>query len=231
MPEARPTKRPPAVLSIPDAAWAKAVRRETVIRPLATDDRPGRAAVQVAARQLGLSAPQVYALRRVFRANPVTASLAPSRPGPAKSARRLDPALDRLVEAAIDAVFLQPEKPTLKEVSRRVRQDCRGSGRPAPSTKALRARVTARILRERVVAREGAGVAGDRFRQVKAGPRTDRRLQLVQIDHTEVDLELVDALRRPGAAAGDALGAPGGVPAAARRRAAHGGRARDLRAP
>lgn len=194
MGEACPARRPFAALSIPDAAWAEAVRREAVIRPLAARDRPGKAAVQAAARQLGLSAPQVYALVRAFRAHPVTASLVSRKPGPSKGSRRFAPVLDRLVEDAIGAVFLQPEKPTLKVLFLRVRQDCRAAGLPAPSTKALRARVTARTLRERVAAREGA--AGDRFRQVKPGPRTARPLQVVQIDHTKVDLELVDDLSR-----------------------------------
>ena len=196
MAKVRTAKRPSAALSIPDAAWAEAVRREAVIRPLAAEPRLGKAAIAGAACQLGLRATQVYFLVRAFRAHPVTASLAPSKPGPAKNSRRLDPALERLVEAAIGAVFLQPEKPTLKAVFRHVRQACRGSGQPVPSIKALRARVTARTLRERVAAREGADAAGDRFRQVKAGPRTMRPLQVVQIDHTKVDLELVDDLGR-----------------------------------
>lgn len=196
MAKAATAKRPAAALSIPDAAWAEAVRREPVIRPLAAEPRLGKAAIATAARQLGLRATQVYSLVRAFRANPVTASLAPRRPGPAKGSRRLDAALDGMVEAAIDAVFLQPEKPTLKAVFRQVRQDCRTAGLAAPSTKALRARVTARTLRERVAAREGRDAAGDRFRQVKAGPRTERPLQVVQIDHTKVDLELVDDLSR-----------------------------------
>jgi hypothetical protein len=52
--------------------------------------------------------------------------------------------------------------------------------------------VTARGLRERTKAREGVAVAGDRFRQVKVGLRTERPLQVVQIDHTKVDIMLVD---------------------------------------
>lgn len=39
-------------------------------------------------------------------------------------------------------------------------------------------------------------MAGGRFRQVKAGPRTTCPLQVVQIDHTKVDLELVGDISR-----------------------------------
>ena len=90
-------KRPASAHSIPDAAWAEAVRRAAVIRPLAGERRLGRATVQAAARALGLSEPHVYCLVRAFRRHPVTASLAPSKPGPAMDAR---------IEVAIDAVYL-----------------------------------------------------------------------------------------------------------------------------
>lgn len=62
--------------------------------------------------------------------------------------------------------------------------------------KALRARVTARSLRERIKAREGAGAADNQFRHVTIGLRTERPLQMVQIDHTKVDLMLVDDVTR-----------------------------------
>jgi putative transposase len=62
--------------------------------------------------------------------------------------------------------------------------------------KAVRARVTARSLRERIKRREGAAVAGDRFRLVKPGLRTERPQQIVQIDHTKVDIMLVDDVTR-----------------------------------
>jgi putative transposase len=203
MPEARTMKRrPAAALSIPDAVWAEAVRREAVIRPLAAEPRLGKVAIAKATRQLGLQATQVYSLVRAFRAHPVTASLAPSKPGPAKGTRRLGPAMDARIEAAIDAVYLRDEKPTLKELLKQVRHDCRAVGQRPPSMKALRARVTARTLRERVAAREGAAAAGQRFRQVQPGPRTVRPLQVVQIDHTKVDLDLVDEVVR------DCIGRP-----------------------
>ena len=88
------------------------------------------------------------------------------------------------------------ERPTLKRLFRLVRHECVMAGLKPPSIKALRVRVTARSLRERVRAREGAAAAGQRFRLVKPGLRTERPLQVVQIDHTKVDLMLVDDVTR-----------------------------------
>jgi putative transposase len=179
-----------------DEAWAEAVRREAVIRPLAAAPRLSKAAVGVAARALGLSAPRVYGLLRVFRRQPVTASLLPTQPGPTKGTRRLAGAIEAKIDAAIEAVYLKRERPTLRRTLREVRQDCRDAGLRPPSIKALRARISVRSLRERAAARDGAEAAGNRFRQVRGGLRTERPLQIVQIDHTKVDIMLVDDITR-----------------------------------
>ena len=176
--------------------WAEAVRREAVIRPLAEIGRLGSVAVQDASRRLGLSIPHIYRLVRAFRRQPVTASMVPRRRGQAKGGRRLDPAVEARVEAAIQAIYLRPERPTVKRLLGQLRRDCVTAGLKPPSMNAIRARVSARSLRERTKAREGAGIVEDRFRQVKKGLRTERPLQVVQIDHTKVDIMLVDDVTR-----------------------------------
>lgn len=194
MTKARTPER--SAFSASDTDWAEAVRREAVIRPLAGLSRPGRHEIEGASGTLGLSPPRVYALLRSFRAHPVTASLLPRRPGPAKGARLLGPSMEAQIETAIQAVYLQPERPTVKKVWGEVRRACYAAGTKPPSLKALRARVSARTLRDRVKARQGATAAGNRFRQVKVGLRPERPLQLVQIDHTKVDIMLVDEVTR-----------------------------------
>jgi len=179
-----------------EADWAKAVEREAVIRPLAGTRRLGRAAVRAAAGRLGLSVPRIYGLLQAFRRHPVTASLLSRPPGQPRGSRRLAAVIEARVEAAIEAIYLQPERPTMRRLFRQVRNECVAAGLRPPSMNALRARVTARSLRERTKAREGAEAAGSRFRQVKPGLRTERPLQLVQIDHTKVDLMLVDDVTR-----------------------------------
>jgi putative transposase len=182
--------------SASDEDWAEAVRREAAIRPLVEAPRLGRLAVQAAAKSLGLSVPRIYWLVRAFRDRPVTASMLPRPPGPAAGWRRLAPAVEAQVEMTVDAIYLKPERPTVKRLLGQLRQECVTAGLKPPSMKELRARVTARSLRERIKNREGAAVAGDRFRLVKPGLRTERPLQIVQIDHTKVDIMLVDDATR-----------------------------------
>jgi putative transposase len=182
--------------SASDADWAEAVRREAVIRPLSAVSRLKSHLVAEAARNLGLSERRIYGLLDAFRETPVTASLLPQKPGPKKGTRQLDAKVDAQIEAAIDDVYLKREQPTLRKVLRETARNCRAAGLTPPSMKALRARVSARSLRERMKAREGAEAAGESFRLVKVGLRTERPLQVVQIDHTKVDIMLVDDVTR-----------------------------------
>lgn len=181
---------------VADEVWAETVRRAAVVAPLADATGLTRARVRDAARALGLSVPSTYRLVALYRENPVTASLVPSRPGPAKGVRRLPPRVEGVVERTIEAVHKRRERPTLERLRRDVERDCRAAGLKPPSRKALSARVSARSLRELVRAREGAEAARQRFAPVRPGPRPDVPLRLVQADHTRVDLMLVDAATR-----------------------------------
>lgn len=185
-----------SLASASDADWAEAVRREAVIRPLSAASHLKSHLVAEASRQLGLSNRRIYGLLSAFRQNPVTTSLLPRKPGPQKGVRQLDAEIDAQIEAAIEDVYLKREKPTLRKVLREAGQNCRARGLPPPSMKAIRARVSARSLRERMKARHGAGAAGENFRLVQVGLRTERPLQVVQIDHTKVDIMLVDDVTR-----------------------------------
>jgi len=181
---------------VPDEVWAEAVRRAAVVAPLAREDCLTRARVRDAARELGLSLPSAYRLIALYRQNSVAASLVPHRPGPAKGARRLPTGMEGIVECAIAAIHAQRERPTLARLQRDVKRDCNAAGLKPPSRKALSARVSARSLQEMVRAREGPEAARQRFAPVRPGPRPTAPLQLVQADHTRVDLMLVDAATR-----------------------------------
>jgi putative transposase len=191
------SRKPARLLSsASDADWAEAVRRETVIRPLSAVSHLKSHLVAEAARQLGLSNRRIYGLLHAFRQDPVTTSLLSRKPGPKKGTRQLDAEVDAQIEAAIEDVYLKRERPTLRQVLREASQNCRAAGLMPPSMKALRARVSARSLRERMKARQGADAAGENFRLVHIGLRAERPLQVIQIDHTKVDIMLVDDVTR-----------------------------------
>jgi putative transposase len=189
----KPPKRP---LSIAEDAWLEAVRRETVVRPLALADSLTGSFVHAAADALGLSRAQIYRLIARFRRHPVTVSLVSSRPGAQAGARRLPGVLEQRIEDAIDRVFKKRERPTLEKLRREIGADCDAAGLKPPSRKAIQARLSARSLRELVKARNGPEAARQAFAPVRPGLRPSSPLEIVQIDHTKVDIQLVDDLSR-----------------------------------
>ena len=187
-----------ALGDIPEAAWQEACRREAVVRPLAASPRLSRGSVIDACARLGIGKSQLYELLRRYRADPRTTSLVPATGGTPKGADRLAPQAAKIIELAIDQLYLTQQKLTGAAVFRHVRQECRESGVKPPSINAVRRRLAARPAGEVVRAREGAAAARQRFRAVPGSFKTAWPLDVLQIDHTPVDLILVDeAVRRP----------------------------------
>ena len=188
---AEPSAASSLPLDVPDDAWAEAVRRETAIRPLCVT-KTSRVAVTAAARAFGLSTARLYRLIQAYKARPVTSSLVVDKPGPRRGARLLPDMVEQQIGQAIDAVYKTRERPTLSKLQRDIRTDCRIASLKPPSRKAIQCRILARSPRELATAREGIEAARQQYTPVAPGLRPGAPLAIVQIDHTPVDIQLVD---------------------------------------
>jgi putative transposase len=191
--EKRAVVRP---IDVPEDEWSEAVRREGQVRTIAAKSSIGRNVAKSVGLVLGLSTAQVYRLVTRFRAASVTQSLVRPKPGPVKGARQLPAATELCIEDAIETLFKKREAPSMDELRRAINHNCHAAGLKSPSRTAIQARVSTRSLKEMVRAREGAEAARQRFVPVKAGLRPRVPLAVVQIDHTKVDIQLVDDLTR-----------------------------------
>ncbi|WP_025550192.1 Mu transposase C-terminal domain-containing protein [Sphingobium fuliginis] len=187
-----------ALLRADDKSWRLACERESVIRALAELAVLDRSSVEEASHRLGISRAWVFKLVTRYRADPVTSSLLGRQTGYPKGRYRLDSAVEALVNAEIEDFFLTRPKPTFSQLSRQIRMKCAERGLTPPVFRTIQSRVAA-MERDRVVAaRDGTKAARDRFRPVKSTHLADFPLQLVQMDHTLVDVIIVDeAFRKP----------------------------------
>jgi putative transposase len=97
------------------------------------------------------------------------------------------------VRDAIANVYLQREKPRLSDLLKEIQQQCRRKGLRVPNFRTVKRRVDAIDAKEQVRKRAGAKAASDRFRPTRALSTTDLLpLERVQIDHTRVDVVVVD---------------------------------------
>jgi len=188
--------RRPDKLAADDAAWQLAVAREAVIRPLVIKGRLSPADIGPACRRLGLSRSRVYQLLERYRAAPVTSSLLGLSRGPEKGRRRLSDEMEAIIDKAMRDTYRKPERPTVSALHDRVRALCHAKGVVAPSWKAVRARVGQVDPRALMRDREGAKAARDHFAPAAVEYRADHALHIVQIDHTLVDVIVVDSVHR-----------------------------------
>jgi putative transposase len=180
------------------AVWKEAVAREAVIRALASSDQPNRAEVLRACRQLGVKRARLYQLLKAYRARPVTSSLLVGPAGTRRGARRLPMETEAVVAEALAQFYETLQKPSVNRLHLEVRRLCLARGLKTPSWHTLRVRIDAIDPAELMRAREGAKAARDRFRPVPGEYAAERAYEVVQIDHTLVDVIVVDrASRQP----------------------------------
>ena len=181
-----------------DAAWSEAVAREAVIRRLILLEHPGRSDLLRACHELGVKRTRLYELIRAYRERPVTSSLLALPAGTRQGSRRLSEEAEAVIAEAIRNFYNSRQKPSINRLHKEVRRLCAARGFRCPSWHAVRARISALDPAEVVLAREGPKAARDRFRPVPGEYRAEYPLEVVQIDHTLVDVIVVDRqTRRP----------------------------------
>ena len=94
---------------------------------------------------------------------------------------------------SIANVYLQREKPRLSDLLKEIRRQCQRKGLRVPNFRTIKRRLDAIDAKEQVRKRAGAKAASDRFRPTRVLSTTDLLpLERVQIDHTQVDVIVVD---------------------------------------
>ncbi|MBA3448928.1 MAG: transposase [Pseudaminobacter sp.] len=183
--------------TVDDAAWNEAVEREFVIRKLVSLGS-NRSDFFRACHELGLKRTRLYELIRAYREHPITSSLLPRLAGTRRGSRRLPDETEAIVAEALREFYKTRQKPSINRLHNEIRRLCRLRGVRAPSWHAVKARIVAMDPAELALARDGSKAARDRFRPVPGQYDVGHAFDVVQIDHTLVDVIVVDRqYRRP----------------------------------
>ena len=181
------------VLTLPDAAWERARQRMDVVGPLAALDLVGHQAADDAAHSLGLSRRQVYVLiRRARQGSGLVTDLARGQSSGGKGKGRLSEPVELIIRDLLQKRFLTRQKRSLAALYREVAQACKAQKLPVPARNTVALRIAS--LDPRKVARSRGGQDASRDLQGAGGvpPEVTIPLQQVQIDHTVIDLIIVD---------------------------------------
>jgi putative transposase len=173
-------------------------RREEAIRGLLKrhdDKRLTIGAVEETAQELGVSRSTMYRLITAYRAKGTVSSVEPRALGRRKDTLVLDAKREKLIASTIHEIYLKPERPTMTYLIEQVRARCAQKGLPRPDRRTIKARVD-RIDRRTVALKRKDAKGVKATKTVPGQYVTSRPLEVVQIDHTEVDVFLVDETTR-----------------------------------
>ena len=179
---------------IPDADWLEAERRAAVIRPLAQLERRPRHLVLAAAAALGLAERQTHTLiRRCMDAGGDLTALLPGRSSGGRARPRVATAGEVVLHQTMHQFYLKPQKPTAARLAREVAGRCGAEKVRPPSPSTVRRRIKALSIAD-------MRRRGEEHPEAKPvhghAPHGKHPLDLVQVDHTPIDLIVVDPIDR-----------------------------------
>lgn len=187
----------PDLAGIPPEAWSVAVARHEVIEPLLDPRRRTRQAIRAAARAARADASTIYRWIQRYEASGRVASLVPGRRGPRLGLLRLPADVEDVIKATIEEKYLTPQRRRPQQVCDEILRRCRAAKLPVPHANTVRRRIAAVTEAVSLRRRCGAVVANQKLQPLRGEfPGADWPLAVVQIDHTELDLVLVDDVRR-----------------------------------
>ena len=178
----------------------EAKRREAVIKPLVDQLKCSLPQAEQAAKELNLTPRQIYNLINTYRNNGFKLlSLLPEnykKGGLNKS--RIANTLDEIITKVIKKFYLNNQRFKVSKVIEEVKLSCFKSNIKSPSVCTIRRRVaTYGNAKEITMKREGSKKARERYSPIVGSfPESQDPLQVYQIDHTKVDLIIVDELYR-----------------------------------
>ncbi|WDE03875.1 DDE-type integrase/transposase/recombinase [Thalassomonas viridans] len=186
------------LLEFDEETWLVAKGRLKVIKSLL--NKAGRTRQQVAevAQTHDLHTNTVYGWLKAYEASEMLSSLLPKKRSD-KGATKLNDETEEIIKESIASEYLTKQKKSQRKVIDEVRKRCKKQGIEPPHDNTVRNRIKS-LAPELVAARRlGRKVADNSFKPIEGKfPGADWPLAVVQIDHTKLDIILVDDhYRRP----------------------------------
>tara|TARA_R110002072_G_scaffold26335_2_gene87290 strand:+ start:843 stop:2699 length:1857 start_codon:yes stop_codon:yes gene_type:complete len=187
--ERSPKSRPVDSFSEKDMETAR--RNFAAIEPLLELTHGIGKAIAARAKELGVGQRTLRRWLQIYRGRYILSDLAPDQKR--KRKRRLSKNVETIIQDVIERIYLNKQRASQKRVIDEVARLCRQARVKAPHPNTVRARIQAISDKEKTKRRHGAKAARDKHAAVEGPfPHGNFPLEVAQIDHTLLDIELVD---------------------------------------
>lgn len=174
-----------------------AMQRKSALEPLLQTPRNTEAQIEAVARRLGCSPRTVWSLLKRYRTSRRLVDLVPKRNSGTTGKCFIDPSVEAIIAEVIETYHLSRMRPTITQTIAEARRRCADAKLKLPDPETIRRRIKRVPDVDILASRESRKVARYRHGPLHGRtPTTIRPLERVQIDHTTVDVIVVDALHR-----------------------------------
>ncbi|WP_439239243.1 Mu transposase C-terminal domain-containing protein [Lonepinella sp. BR2919] len=183
--------------AISDEYWEKALEKYEMIKPLLNAEQYNPSAVKARAKEVGVSERSLYRYIQAYYSLGSIAGLIDRKRGWSKDRSRLTQEQENLVAKVISDFYLHKQRPTIEQTIREVQRIAHIQGIESPSRRTIRQRILRISEEERLRKRGQREKARNKFTpKPHSFPNVDFPLSVIQIDHTPVDLIIVDNKHR-----------------------------------
>lgn len=181
--------------SVSEDDWEKAAQRLEVIKPI-LEGKVGKTRQSAAqlAKEAGIGTTTLYRWLNLYRDSGVLSALLPTHPTGGKGRSRLREDVLLIATGVIDKKYLSTQKLSIAKTAEEIRRLCSNAGiKPLPAVSTVY-RLIEKISDEvRLSKREGPKAARERHAVHKGPiPGADWPLAIVQMDHTQLPVMIVD---------------------------------------
>lgn len=189
--ESESEKEPPFIFDATQEEIDEAKMIQAAIQPLIDMPKRRRADVEKVAADMDADATTVYRWIKRFKRTGTLAALIREKPDGGRGGTRIDEKVEELIEHYIKTEYLTEQKPRDFVIVNKVVDACERMGKTVhPNT--VRNRLRSVPGRIRAKARGDVRALEKHTPTPGKFPNADFPLQVVQIDHTQMDIEIVD---------------------------------------
>lgn len=177
--------------------WATARERYAVIEPFLGNSIVGRRDVEARSEAVGVDTATIYRWIKRYNEWGELLALIPRKRGWREGEARISQEAGQIIEQVIKDFFLKKHRPSVQATIKRIQEGCDAQGIQAPGVSTIRARLRGISDRDYLRGRGFAERARNKYSPSPGSfPGASYPLAVVQIDHTPLDILLVDDVHR-----------------------------------
>src|SRR5690554_1095322 len=179
-----------------DKDWNQALERHEIIKPLLYKQGRSEQDVKAVAEKTGKTSTTIYRWIKRFEETGLVSSLLRS-PRSDKGEQKLNSEVEEIISKNLGEYYLTKERPSPTKLYQRIKLECQEVDLIAPHRNTIYRRVKMINEREAVSRRFSSKTAREKYEPIRgAFPGADYPNAVVQIDHTKMDIVIVDEEHR-----------------------------------